>query len=129
IDAQLEAVVQKALSPEPSGRYATTEDFARALQVELTRLVQPSRKQVGDWVKMKCSEAYEANQRLLSMVGQSAASAPAPIPLQLTAPAPIPLQLTNPAQPTTAPSRKPLFLAAGAALVVLVAGGGLALQS
>lgn len=66
VDPALDAVVQRALSPTPSDRYPTTDDFARALLAELNRLGQPTRKQVGDWVKLKCGEAYELNQRLLS---------------------------------------------------------------
>ena len=62
-------MVQKALSPAPEDRYPTTDDFARALLTELTRLGgPPSKRQVGEWVKLKCSEAWETNQRLLSRI-------------------------------------------------------------
>ena len=66
VEPSLEAVVQKALSRRPEDRYPTTDDFSRALLAELGHLGQPTRKQVGDWVKLKCGEAYETNQRLLS---------------------------------------------------------------
>ncbi|MBS1152875.1 MAG: serine/threonine protein kinase, partial [Myxococcaceae bacterium] len=79
VDAGLDAVVQKALSRSPADRYPTTDDFARALLGELNRLGQPTRKQVGDWVKLKCSEAYETNQRLLSRLS-TLSKLPAPSP-------------------------------------------------
>ncbi len=89
VDAALDAVVQKALSPVPADRYPTIDDFGRALVGELTRLGgPPSKRQVGEWVKLKCSEAWEANQRLLSRLSTSEGrtDAPAPLPLEVLAP-------------------------------------------
>jgi serine/threonine protein kinase len=69
VDATLDAVVQKALATSPDERYPTTDDFARAILSELTRLGgPPSKRQVGEWVRLKCSESFAATQTLLSRV-------------------------------------------------------------
>ncbi len=109
VDAPLEAVVQRALAKEPGGRYATTEDFARALHAELTRLGQPTRKQVGDWVKSRCSDAYAANQRLLSRLATSP-DALAQTQISKGVPAMTPSN-TDAALAALRPSRTPLIAA------------------
>ena len=122
VDAGLDAVVQKALSRSPADRYPTTEDFARALLAELNRLGQPTRKQVGDWVKIKCSEAYETNQRLLSRLSTlskqstSVQTLPARGAVAMT-----PLS-TDAALSAVRPNRMPLIAAAVFAAVVLAGG-------
>ncbi len=131
VDAALDAVVQKALSPKPDDRYPTTEDFARALLGELNRLGQPTRKQVGEWVKVKCSAAYENNQRLLSRLSTfNQVTEPVADGLAKTVASrgvevkdnPSAAASTNEVMAAARPSRMPIFVAAGVMLVALMTG-------
>jgi serine/threonine-protein kinase len=94
VPQSLETVVLKALSPLAERRYATTDDFARALLDELLKLSgMPSKVQIGDFVKQFCASEFNSTQALLTRVstirglptnvaeaktGQLATPAPAP---------------------------------------------------
>ncbi len=119
VDLELDAVVQKALSKTASDRYPSTDDFARALLAQLTRLGQPTRKQVGDWVKLKCREAYQSNQRLLSKLSSLSPQATAQTLPSVRASE----LLSEGALKAVRPTRTPLIAAAVLAVVLL--GGGL----
>jgi eukaryotic-like serine/threonine-protein kinase len=132
VSPELDAIVQKALSRSSSDRYPTTDDFSRALHTELNRLGQPTRKQIGDWVKLKCSEAYETNQRLLSKLSTlsrqpTAAAAPATESVKTVETRGTPMN-ENPASTDAVlaaarPSRMPVVAAALVGVALL--GGGL----
>ncbi|MFT3840940.1 MAG: protein kinase [Myxococcaceae bacterium] len=69
VDGPLDEALQKALSPRAADRYPTTDDFARALLQQLTRLGgPPSKAQVGQFVQQHCKAQLATSQRLLSKV-------------------------------------------------------------
>jgi serine/threonine protein kinase len=69
VSPSVEATVLKALSADPSRRFPTTDDFARALMDELLRLgALPSKLQVGEYVRAHCEASYAAQQELLTRV-------------------------------------------------------------
>ena len=125
VDAALDAVVQKALSPSPGDRYPTTDDFGRALLSELARLGgPPSKRQVGEWVKLKCGDAWTANQRLMSKISTLERTGepttpqfpPEQLAETLAKAKPIPL-VTPVAEPRERSSSAPLIVALAALLL------------
>ncbi|MBL8920305.1 MAG: serine/threonine protein kinase [Myxococcaceae bacterium] len=69
VPQSLETVVLKALAPQPEHRYASTDDFARALLDELLKLSgMPSKVQVGEFVKQFCASEFKSTQALLTRV-------------------------------------------------------------
>ena len=69
VPASLEAVVLKALSPLPEGRFATTDEFAQALMGELLKLGPPPTKpQLGQYVRSRCSTDFATQRQLLTRV-------------------------------------------------------------
>jgi len=87
VPASLETVVLKALSASPEGRYASTDEFSRALLDELLKLSgMPSKVQIGDFVKQFCASEYKSTQALLTRVS-TIRGLPTPAPAGSPAPA------------------------------------------
>jgi eukaryotic-like serine/threonine-protein kinase len=83
VPASLEHVVLKALAPQPADRYASTDDFARALMDELVRLSgMPSKLQIGEFVKAHCAAEYASTKALLTRVSTIRAVNAAGLPTQ-----------------------------------------------
>ena len=69
VPESLEAVVLKALSPSPSNRYASTDEFAQVLMGELLKLGPPPTKpQLGEYVRARCSSDFAVTRQLLTRV-------------------------------------------------------------
>ncbi|MDP1825965.1 MAG: protein kinase [Archangium sp.] len=69
VPPSLEAVVLKALSPLPEGRYASTDEFAQALMGELLKLGPPPNKpQLGQYVRSRCATDFATQRQLLTRV-------------------------------------------------------------
>ena len=67
VDAALDAVVRRALSPTPQERYTRADDFARALNEQLLRASNSlGAEEVGNFVKALCPEAFSAQRKLIS---------------------------------------------------------------
>jgi serine/threonine-protein kinase len=77
VPPSLEAAVLKALSADVGRRFPTSDDLARALMDELLRLgALPSKLQVGEYVRSRCSEAYATQQKLLTRISTLRAKPP-----------------------------------------------------
>jgi eukaryotic-like serine/threonine-protein kinase len=150
VPASLEAVVQRALAATPEQRFATTDDFARALLDELVRLSgMPSKMQLGEYVRAQCAPEYQSTQALLTRVStvrglntvpgtpSTVTTSPTTLGLEPTALRPSgEFRAASPAAPgepmTTAQlqaaamptSRAPLFIGLALTAVVVVAGAG-----
>ena len=107
VDAQLEAVIMRALAVEPGKRYPRTDDFARALADELHRLGRPSKEQVGQYVTAKCEVQFEAQKRLMSRLST----------LKPLAAIQLDQQVVHPQEATTAPHQTILPVAAAMPVV------------
>ncbi|MBL8912259.1 MAG: protein kinase [Archangium sp.] len=69
VTKSLEAVVTRALSVSPDARYPDTDAFARALTGEVLSLGPPPTKpQLGEYVKVKCTQEFGAQRQLLTRV-------------------------------------------------------------
>jgi hypothetical protein len=138
VDTQLDAALNKALAVKREDRYATTDEFARSMLMQLSRLGGPPPKaQVGQFVRARCATQFQTSQRLLSKVSSFArAAVPEPAMPQKTMLQPPPgvetivvpgldqltAELSAPL-PKLSRSKAPLIaLAAG----VVVLGGGAA---
>jgi eukaryotic-like serine/threonine-protein kinase len=146
VPASLEAVVLKALSANREHRYATTDDFARALLDELLTLSgMPSKVQIGDFVKQFCASEYQSTRALLTRVSISRAASEEPT-LERTMVKPAVLESATPAAApfsnqgasmTTAqlqaaalpPSKAPLLIGVGLVVLLVAIGGTLAVSS
>ena len=72
VDTPLDAVVRRALEAKPDGRYARSDDLARALNGELVRLgAAVGTEEVGQFVRALCPEAFAAQRKLVSKVSSS----------------------------------------------------------
>jgi hypothetical protein len=112
VPPSLEAVLLKSLALEANDRFATTDEFAHALQEQLLKLGSlPSKPQVGQFVRERCDDAYARQQTLLTRVASLKAGAPPTEPDQTfvrdsTPPSPAPLVATpQPSAVQTAPAR------------------------
>jgi serine/threonine-protein kinase len=75
VDTALDAVVRRALEAKPDGRYARTDEWARALNGELVRTAASvGAEEVGQFVRTLCPEAFAAQRKLISKVSSSSAS-------------------------------------------------------
>ncbi len=69
VPASLEAVILKALSPLPEARFEDTDAFAQVLMGELLKLGPPPTKpQLGEYVRMRCSADFATTRLLLTRV-------------------------------------------------------------
>ena len=69
VPPSLEAVILKALSPLPAPRYATTDEFAQVLMGELLKLgAPPTKPQLGQYVRSRCSSDFATQRQLLTRV-------------------------------------------------------------
>ncbi len=67
VDPALDAVVRRALAPNPADRYARADDFARALNEQLLRSGSSlGAEEVGNFVRAVCPEAFASQRKLLS---------------------------------------------------------------
>jgi serine/threonine-protein kinase len=119
VPPSLEAVVTKALAPNRDDRFPDTDTFARALTAEVLALGPPPTKpQLGEYVKTKCTQEFGNQRALLTRVSTMRAisnqSPPVPLgsdPLAATAVRPGPpipsvaTQEVPPPQPVTVPAR------------------------
>jgi len=134
VDAPLDAALQKALAVNRDDRYPTTDEFARALLMQLSRLGGPPPKaQVGEFVRARCAAQFQTSQRLLSKVSTFARAAvptePMPMTTMLQPPPGVETIITGarPAALQSAPlpklqrSKGP-FIGAAVAVLVLAAG-------
>jgi serine/threonine-protein kinase len=72
VDAALDAVVRRALEARPDGRYARTDEWARALNGELVRSGGAvGAEEVGQFVRTLCPEAFATQRKLISKVSSS----------------------------------------------------------
>ncbi len=97
----LEAVVLKALSALPEGRFASTDEFAQVLMGELLKLGPPPTKpQLGEYVKARCSADFATQRQLLTRVSTQRSPPPSEDPLAETVvrPAPSTGALTSPSR-------------------------------
>jgi hypothetical protein len=146
VPASLEQVVLKALSPDPAGRFPTTDDFARALMDELVRLSgMPSKVQIGEFVKANCAAEYASTQALLTRVSTIRGLPPPSLPTQpIVEPTVVSgashpaVQRATPASPSKEPpmstaqlqaaalppSKAPLLAAVGLVVALGLLGGG-----
>ncbi|WP_224369129.1 serine/threonine protein kinase [Hyalangium versicolor] len=69
VDPALDAVVRKALAPNPQDRYSRSDEFARALNEQLLRASSSlGAEEVGNYVKAVCPEAFSAQRQLISRI-------------------------------------------------------------
>ena len=69
VPASLETVILKALSPLPDGRFKDTDEFAQVLMGELLKLgAPPTKPQLGEYVRMRCSADFATTRLLLTRV-------------------------------------------------------------
>jgi serine/threonine-protein kinase len=69
VDAALDAVVRRALAPNPEDRYGRADEFARALNEQLLRTSAAlGAEEVGNFVKALCPEAFSAQRKLISRI-------------------------------------------------------------
>ncbi|MBZ4421383.1 serine/threonine-protein kinase [Myxococcus sp. RHSTA-1-4] len=81
VDTALDAVVRRALEAKPDGRYARTDEWARALNGELVRSsASVGAEEVGQFVRTLCPEAFAAQRKLISKVSSSAGLRRTPLP-------------------------------------------------
>ncbi|WP_164012172.1 serine/threonine protein kinase [Pyxidicoccus trucidator] len=81
VDAALDAVVRRALEAKPDGRYARSDDLARALNGELVRSgAAVGAEEVGQFVRTLCPEAFAAQRKLVSKVSSSSSHHRTPTP-------------------------------------------------
>jgi hypothetical protein len=109
VPPSLEAVVLKALSPLPEGRYGSTDEFAQALMGELLALGPPPNKpQLGQYVKSRCAADFATTRQLLTRVSTQRSPPPmeerpkAEMFSETVVKAPPPV-LTAPSRPASAP--------------------------
>ncbi|MFT3711242.1 MAG: serine/threonine-protein kinase [Archangium sp.] len=127
VPPSLEAVVTKALAPNRDERFTDTDAFARALTGEVLALGPPPTKpQLGEYVKTKCTQEFGNQRALLTRVStmraisnqavQSLSSDPLaatavrpgpPIPSVATLEVSAPQPLTVPARPASQPTEPP----------------------
>ncbi|NMO19589.1 protein kinase [Pyxidicoccus fallax] len=80
-DAALDAVVRRALEAKPDGRYARTDEWARALNGELVRTgASVGAEEVGQFVRTLCPEAFAEQRKLISKVSSSTGLRRTPLP-------------------------------------------------
>ncbi len=152
VPASLETAVLKALASTPDLRFATTDDFARALLDELMKLSgMPSKVQIGEFVKQFCATEFKSSQALLTRVstirglptnvaeaktdgldptlvkptGQhTAVERATPKPSAPPPPQGVPMTTAQLHAAALPPSKAPLFIGVGlVAALVLLAGG------
>src|SRR5512139_666393 len=69
VDPAIDAVVRRALAPNPQDRYARADDFARALNEQLLRASSSiGAEEVGNFVKAICPEAFSTQRKLISRI-------------------------------------------------------------
>ncbi len=67
VDPAIDAVVRRALAPNPQERYGRADEFARALNEQLLRAsASLGAEEVGDFVKALCPEAFSRQRTLIS---------------------------------------------------------------
>ncbi|MDP1916289.1 MAG: serine/threonine-protein kinase [Myxococcales bacterium] len=149
VPGSLETVVLKALSAKAEQRYATTDDFARALLDELLRLSgMPSKVEIGEFVKQFCASEYKSTQALLTRVstirGLPVAEPVEPVEptivkptvthraVERAAPSPdqgAPMTTAQLQAAALPPSKAPVFIGIGLVAALVVVGGGYAISS
>src|SRR5205823_6486719 len=78
-----DAVVAKALAPNPADRYARADDFARALNEALVRSGKTvGAEEVGDYVRANCPDDYAKNRKLISGLSSVRVKQQAPTSVQ-----------------------------------------------
>jgi eukaryotic-like serine/threonine-protein kinase len=79
VDSKLEAIVMKALAPEPEGRYATAQDLRSAVDDYLAETSpRTNMREVGDLVSELFAEQQEARKRHIHLVLTTPRSEPPP---------------------------------------------------
>jgi hypothetical protein len=77
VPPSLEAVVQRALSPRPGDRFATTDELAQALMGELVALGPPPTKpMLGQYVRARCAQEFAVTRQLLARVSTQRSPGP-----------------------------------------------------
>ncbi|MFY0563382.1 serine/threonine protein kinase [Archangium lansingense] len=81
VDPAIDAVVRRALAPNPDERYARSDDFARALNEQLLRSGSTlGAEEVGDFVRTICPQAFATQRQLISRVSSSPGVRRTPLP-------------------------------------------------
>lgn len=81
VDPAIDAVVRRALAPNPEERYARSDDFARALNEQLLRSGSTlGAEEVGDFVRTLCPQAYATQRQLISRVSSNPGVRRTPVP-------------------------------------------------
>ncbi|HYH97744.1 serine/threonine protein kinase [Hyalangium sp.] len=69
VDPAIDAVVRRALAPNPQDRYGRSDELARALNEQLLRTsTSLGAEEVGNFVKALCPEAFSAQRKLISRI-------------------------------------------------------------
>ncbi|WP_224247641.1 serine/threonine protein kinase [Hyalangium gracile] len=69
VEPAIDAVVRRALAPNPQDRYGRSDEFARALNEQLLRSsASLGAEEVGNFVKGLCPEAFSAQRKLISRI-------------------------------------------------------------
>lgn len=69
VDPAIDAVVRRALAPNPQERYGRADEFARALNEQLLRSsASLGAEEVGNFVKALCPEAFSRQRTLISRI-------------------------------------------------------------
>jgi len=69
VDPAIDAVVRRALAPNPQDRYGRSDELARALNEQLLRTSSSlGAEEVGNFVKALCPEAFSAQRKLISRI-------------------------------------------------------------
>jgi len=127
LPAALDEVTMRGLSVDPTKRFQTAREMARALEVA-TSLATPS--MIGEWVETTARETLlERSVRIASIESDSAARVPESLSLKATAPAPASVapvagdggatQLSSDAALPAAPRRSRAILTVAGAITVV----------
>lgn len=69
VDPAIDAVVRRALAPDPQERYGRADELARALNENLLRFSTAlGAEEVGNFVRALCPEAFSAQRKLISRI-------------------------------------------------------------
>ena len=82
VDPAIDAVVRRALAPNPEERYGRSDDFARALNEQLLRSGSTLRRRGGGQLRARRSarEAFATQRQLISRVSSSPGVRRTPVP-------------------------------------------------
>ncbi|MFO0559785.1 MAG: serine/threonine-protein kinase [Polyangiales bacterium] len=124
ISAGLEAVINKALAKDVTQRYQTGRELQQDLET-LSRAegIPVSNLSLGNWMQMLFEERLAAQREALLQGKQLADVLAAEEPQEYTAAGTIGGSLSS-FQPQEPPSKAPIFIAAGVALLVALSAGG-----